>query len=77
MLNNFRLTVQSQAWKLSKTFLGISYHKINPELSKSLYHPSRFSFCSKIDKVKNRDKTFELLIVKLKGKVDYCEELER
>ena len=77
MLNNFRSTVQSQAWKLSKKLLGKSYDKIYPQLFKSLYHTSRFSFCSRIDKLKNSDKTFELLIGKLKGKVDYCEDLER
>jgi hypothetical protein len=75
MLNNFRSIIRSQAWKLSKTILSNPYHRINPQLFKSLYQTPRFNFCSKIDKLKNSDKTFELLIGKLKNKVDYCEEL--
>jgi hypothetical protein len=77
MLNNFRPIIQNCIRSLSSiSRLSIGMQP-PPSSFKSLQKVWRFDFCSRIDYLKNSEKTFELLVGKLKGKVDYCEELEQ
>jgi hypothetical protein len=75
MLNNFtkaigRLTPRRTAC--------LAYNHIpQSSLYKSLRRWNSFAFCSQSTSVKDSEKTFELLINKLKSKVDYAEELEQ
>jgi hypothetical protein len=76
MLNNFRAIIQSCIRNAS--IIPVRPLVIHSSSSpfKSLQRMPLFHFCSKIDYLKS-EKTFELLVGKLKGKVDYCEELEQ
>ena len=77
MLNNFRPIIQ-RCIIVASNFPSFPYFINSSSASfKSLQRLSLFHFCSKIDYLKNNEKTFELLVSKLKDKVDYCEELEQ